>query len=147
MDNMPWWPVRCALSALYSPPQGWGEELPPVLQAPCTESEQALAVSSSAFSWQLCSNRHDTCHAHVNSAMRNGMQVEDKLEMRSSLWCQLTDPCKAGSWLQDPHGSRVCVPPPQIPPPAPMATQKDAAKKHTSKQQPAAAHHPLPSSS
>lgn len=70
------------------------------VQTPCTESNQGLAVSSSAFPWQLCSNMHDTCHAHVNSVMPNDMQAEDKLETRSSLWCQLTDPDKAAVFAQ-----------------------------------------------
>lgn len=59
---------------------------------------------------------HDTCHAHVNSVTLNDMQAEDELEMKSSLWCQLTDLCEVGSWssLQYLHSSRFL---PEIPPP------------------------------
>lgn len=86
---------------------GMGRGAASSVQAPCTESDQALAVSSSASPWQLCSNMHDTCHAHVNSVMPNDMQAEDKLAMRSSLWCQLTDLGKVGNWslLQYLHSS------------------------------------------
>lgn len=115
-DNVPRWSARCILSTLQSQPQGRAEEQPGLLQTPRTEREQALAVSSSAFSWQLGGNTHDTCHAHVNSVARNDMQAEDELEMKSRLCCQLPDLCKVGSWssLQYLHSSRFL---PEIPSP------------------------------
>lgn len=75
---------------------------------------------------------HDTCHAHVNSVARNDMQAEDGLEMKSSLWCQLTDLCEAGSWSSLPylHGSRFL---PETPPPG-ANVNTERCWKETNKQ-------------
>lgn len=69
---------------------------------------------------------HDTCHAHVNSVMPNDMQAEDKLEMRSRLWCQLTGLGEVGNRSLLKYLHRYSSPKIHL---GQMSSQKDAAKK------------------